>query len=86
MPRGARQGGLHGGDESGVGIGGHESDARQPAGHQAAEEPQPAGGGLTRADVDAEDLPVPIDVDTGGDHHRHVDHATRLADLPVMAS
>ena len=78
---GAVQGGRDGGDEPGVGIGGDQLDPGQAAGVQAAEQGQPAGLGLGRADVDAEDLAVPVSVDAGRDQDVGVDHPAALADL-----
>ena len=64
-----------------VGIGGDQLDPGQAAGVQAAEQGQPAGLGLGRADVDAEDLAVPVSVDAGGDQDVGVDHPATLTDL-----
>jgi hypothetical protein len=69
------------GDQPLVGVGGDQRDAGQPAGGQVAEEPEPAGAVLRGADLQAEDLPVPVGVDPGGDQGVHVDHPAALADL-----
>ena len=64
-----------------MGIRGDELDATQAAGVQTTEQGQPAGLGLGRADVHAEDLAVPISVDAGRDQDVGVDDPTALADL-----
>lgn len=47
-----------------------ELDAGEPSGPEALEEAGPEGAVLTVANGDAEDLPVPVGGDAGGDHHR----------------
>jgi hypothetical protein len=62
-------------------IADHELDTGQAAGDQPAQERQPPGPVLGGGDVEAEDLPVPVGVDPGGDQGMHVDHPAVLADL-----
>jgi len=64
-----------------VRVRGDETDPGQAPRGQIAEEPQPAGAVLGRADLDPEDLPVPIGVDPGRDQGVHVDHPPALTDL-----
>jgi hypothetical protein len=64
-----------------VRIGGDQLDPGQAAGDQVAEEPQPAGAVLAAGDVQAEDLPVSVGVDTGGHQGVHADDPAALADL-----
>ena len=54
-----------------MGIGGDHLDPRQAAGDQVTEERQPAGTVLGGGHVQAEDLAVPVGVDTG--RHQGVD-------------
>ena len=64
-----------------VGI---EVTSATPVGPRATRAPEvaaPAGAGLRGGGRDTEDLPVAISVDTGGDHHRDLDHPAALADL-----
>jgi hypothetical protein len=72
---------THGVRQTGVGVGDHQSGARQSPGHQAPQEGQPARSVLGGDDVEAEDLAVSIVVHPGGDHHGHVLDAPRLAHL-----
>ena len=53
----------------------------QPTSCEAAEEAQPTSTILGGGDVDAEDLPVPVGVDAGGDQHMHRHHPAALTDL-----
>ena len=62
-----------------MGVGDHELHAGQAAGHQPAQERQPARPVLPGSDVEAEDLAVPVGVDRGGDQGVHVDHPAVLA-------
>ena len=81
LPRGP---GQHGGDrvhQPGVVVAGHQLDAGQAAGGQAAQERQPARAVLGAGHVDAEDLPAPVGVDAGRDQAVHVHRAAALADL-----
>ena len=81
LPRGA---GQHRGDrvhQPGVVVAGHQGDAGQAAGGQAAQERQPARAVLGAGHVDAEDLPVPLRVDARRDQAVHVHRAAALADL-----
>ena len=64
-----------------MGIGDRQRDPGQAAGHQAAQERQPAGAVLAGDDVQAEDLPVPVGVDPDRDQGVHVDGPAVLADL-----
>src|SRR4051812_24852093 len=53
----------------------------QAAGGQVAEERQPAGAVLSGADLQPEDLPVPVSVHPGREQGVHVDYSPALADL-----
>ena len=57
------------------------SDPRQAAGGQRPQEPQPAGAVLGGGDVDAQDLPIPVGVDSDRDQGVHVDHPAPFANL-----
>ena len=76
---GAGQGGGDRGDQAGVRVGGDQHHPGQAAGDQAAEERQPAGAVLGGGDLEAEDLPVPVGVDPGGDQAVHQHGAAALA-------
>ena len=58
-----------------VGVGDHELDATEPAGHQGAQKGRPGGRVLGRRDVKADDHALTLFADGGGDHGRHVHHA-----------
>ncbi len=62
-------------------VAGHQRDAGQAAGDQAAQERQPPGPVLAAGHVDAEDLPVPAGVHPGRDQAVHVHGPAALADL-----
>ena len=64
-----------------MGVAGHQPDARQPAGDQAAQKPCPARPVLGAAQLQPEQLPVPVGVAGGGDQHRGVADPPTLADL-----
>ena len=54
-----------------MGVGGDQPDPGQAASDEVAEEREPAGAVLTGGDLDAEDLTVPIGIDTGS--HKGMD-------------
>jgi hypothetical protein len=81
LPRRPGQGRSQGGDQAGVGVGGHQGDPGQAAGGQIAAERQPAGTVFGRRHVHAEDLPVAVGVHPAGDQDVHVDHPAALAHL-----
>jgi hypothetical protein len=81
LPRGPGQDGGDGADQPGVVVAGHQLHAGQAAGGQAAQERQPPRAVLGAGHVDAEDFPVPVSVDTGGDQAVHIHGAAALADL-----
>jgi hypothetical protein len=64
-----------------MGVGGDQLDAVQAAGDQATQEPGPDRAVLGCADVEPEDLPMPVGVAGGGDQHRGVADPPALADL-----
>jgi hypothetical protein len=64
-----------------VAVGGDQGHAGQAAGDQAAQERQPPGAVLGGGDVDAQDLPLAVGVDAGGDQRVHVHRPAALADL-----
>ena len=68
-------------DEAPVGVGDDQGHAREPPGHQAAQEGRPARPVLGGDEVEAEDLPVAVGVHPGGDDDGHVDDAAALSDL-----
>ena len=68
-------------DQPAVGVGGDQRDPGQAAGGQVPEEAQPAGAVLGAGDLQAEDLPVPVAVDPGGQQGVHVDHPAAFVDL-----
>jgi hypothetical protein len=58
----------------------------RPAGGQAAEEAEPAGAVLGGGDVQAEDLAVPVAIDTDGDQAVDVDDPSASRTFKVSAS
>ncbi len=60
-------------------VAGDQRDPGQPAGHQRAQERQPASAVLTGDDVEAEDLPLPVAVHADRDQGVHQDRAAALA-------
>jgi len=70
-----------GGDQAAVGVGGDQGDHGEAADGQVAEERQPAGAVLGGADVDTEDLPVPVGVHPGRSQHVHMHDPAAFADL-----
>jgi len=68
-------------DEALVGVAGDQFDPVQAAGGQVTEELQPTGAVLGGGDVDAEDLPVAVGVDTGRDQGVHPGDPAALPDL-----
>jgi hypothetical protein len=86
LPGGAGQGGADGVDQAAVGISGDQGDPGQAAGGQVPEEAQPAGAVLGGADLQAEDLPVPVGVHPGREQGVHVDHPPALAAFRTRAS
>ena len=68
-------------DQAPVGVGDHQLDPSKATGDQAAQEPGPAGAVLGRAQLQPQDLPMPVGVDPGGDQRRGVDHPTLHPDL-----
>jgi hypothetical protein len=64
-----------------VGIGDDQLHSEQAAGDQPAQKRQPPRTVLGRGDIQAEDLPVPIGVDPGGDQGVHACHPAFFADL-----
>ena len=79
LPGGAGQRGADRLDQTAVGVAGDQGDPGQAAGGQVAEEPQPAGAVLGGGDVQAEDLPVAVGVDPGGQQGVHVHRPAALA-------
>ena len=65
------------------GVRDHETDTVQAAVDQAAEELGPEGLVLAIADVDAEDLAVPVGAAARGDHHRTRHDLAVVADVDV---
>jgi hypothetical protein len=80
LPGRARQGGGDRGGQAGVGVGGHQHHPRKPPRHEAAEERQPSGAVFGAGDVQAEDLPLAVSVDTGRDQRVDQHRAPALAD------
>src|SRR5579859_3590272 len=81
LPRGA---GQHRGDrvhQPRVVVAGHQGDAGQAAGGQAAQERQPPRAVLGAGHVDAEDLPAPAGVHAGRDQAVHADGTAALVDF-----
>jgi hypothetical protein len=81
LPGGAGQGGADGLDQATMRVAGDQPRPAQAAGGQVAEESQPADAVLGAGDLQAEDLPVPVGVDAGGEQRVYVDHPAALADL-----
>lgn len=81
LPTGARARGRDRSYEPGVGVRGDELDPREAAGGQIPPEREPAGAVLAGGDLHAEDLAVPVSVDTGRDQHVHRHHTAAFADL-----
>lgn len=73
---GLRQHLADGGDEPGAPVADHEPDALQAALDHAAKELLPAGGILPHALGDADDLAMPLRVDSDGDQDAGVLHAS----------
>jgi hypothetical protein len=64
-----------------MGVADHELHPGQSAGDQPTQERQPARAVLRAGHVQAEDLLVPVGIDTGRHEGVHVDHPPVLADL-----
>jgi uncharacterized protein YceK len=64
LPCRAGQGRADGCGQAAVRVGGDQGDAGQAAGGQVAEEREPSGAVLGGGDLQAEDLPVALRVDT----------------------
>lgn len=62
-------------------VGDHQLHPRRVPGDEASEEGEPAGPVLRRCDLEAEDFPVPVAVDRGGDQAGDVGDPAALADL-----
>jgi hypothetical protein len=67
--------------QAAAGVGGDEPDSGQAAGGQVPEEPGPPGAVLSRGDLQAQDLPVPVAVHPRRQQRVDVDGAAALADL-----
>jgi hypothetical protein len=82
LPARTGQGGADGHDKTPEDVRGDEADTGQATGAQAAEERQPAGAVFAGADVETENLAVPVGVDTpvATSKYMHVDHPAALAD------
>ena len=68
-------------DQTLVGVGGDEADPSQAAGDEVGEELVPGRAGLAGRDAHAQDLPAPVRVLAGREHHDRVDDAAAFADL-----
>jgi hypothetical protein len=64
-----------------VGVAGDQPDSGQAAGDQATKERRPACPVLGAAQLQPEQLPVPVGVTGSGDQHRGVAHPPAFADL-----
>ena len=64
-----------------MGVGGDEADAGETAGDEVGEELVPGRPGLAGRDAHAQDLPAPVRVLAGREHHDRVDDAAAFADL-----
>jgi hypothetical protein len=81
LPGRAGHGGADRLGQAAVGVGGDQGDAGQAAGGQVTEERQPPGAVFGGGDVQAQDLPVAVGVDAGGQQRVDVDDPAALADL-----
>jgi hypothetical protein len=81
LPAGAGQGRADRGHELAVRVGGDQLDAGQAAGGQVPEEPRPPRAVLGGGDLQAQDLPVPVGVDPGGEQRVDAGDPAALADF-----